>query len=90
VREAIERLNETLDSGRAVGSTAETVLIGEGGQIDSMGLVLLIASIEEEVEREWGARISLIDVVTDEERVPRTVGDLTRCTAELVAAAGAR
>jgi hypothetical protein len=63
------------------------VLIGDGGEIDSMGLVLLIASIEEEVERRWGVRISLIDVVTDEARVPRTVGDLTRCTAELVGAA---
>lgn len=84
VRAAIEQLNGTLPAKRAVDSAEDTVLLGDGGRLDSMGLVLLIAAIEEMVEQTWHARISLMDVVIDEARVPRTVGDLTRRTADLV------
>lgn len=86
VRAAIEQINETLPAKRAVGSAADTVLLGDGGSLDSMGLVLLIAAIEELVEQTWQTRICLMDIVIDETRIPRTVGDLTRCTAELVSA----
>lgn len=84
VAEAIERLNETLTDRPAVDSHTGTVLIGDGGALDSIGLVLLIAAIEEEVERRWQLRVSLIDLVAADTRVPRTVGDLTRGTAELI------
>ena len=39
----------------------DTPLFGEGGIVDSLGLVTLIVSCEQAVEDEWGITISLAD-----------------------------
>jgi len=39
----------------------QTRLFGDGSSLDSMGLVTLIADLEEDIYRECGARVTLAD-----------------------------
>lgn len=63
-----------LDASRGI----ETHLFGEGGQLDSMGLVSLIVSVEEELESEFGVSLILAsDRAMSVRRSPfATVGSL--------------
>lgn len=65
---------EPLDASRG----AETHLFGADGQLDSMGLVSLIVSVEEEVESEFGVNVILAsDRAMSGRRSPfATVGSL--------------
>lgn len=47
--------------GAAVPVSADTVLLGAGGAVDSLGLVRIVMSIERQLEDDTGAAISLTD-----------------------------
>ena len=68
----------------------ETHLFGEGGQLDSMGLVSLIVSVEEEVESEFGLNLILAsDRAMSVRRSPfATVGSLADYVESLMAEGG--
>jgi D-alanine--poly(phosphoribitol) ligase subunit 2 len=64
----------------------DTTLLGQGGILDSLGLVSLIVSLEQAIEDECGVSISLADErAMSETRSPyRTVGSLAEYGARLV------
>lgn len=60
----IELLKELADSGdikMSSDATSETQLYGEGGELDSMGLVTLILALEQSIEDEFGVSVALAD-----------------------------
>ena len=58
---AVEELNASLPEDRRVPVAAETRLIGEGGSLDSIGLVDLILSVETKVSDAGGGAITIAD-----------------------------
>jgi len=56
----------------------ETILLGEGGAVDSLGLVRLIMTVERQLEDDLGVPISLTDEKAMSERNSpfRSVGAL--------------
>lgn len=55
----IERLNEQRKPDERIKRNADSVLMGSGGSLDSLGLVNLIVATEEAVEQEFGTPITL-------------------------------
>ena len=51
---AIDRVNELLPTGESLSKEKDTVLLGQGGKLDSMGFVNLVVAIEEELEKQLG------------------------------------
>jgi len=65
--------------GSAIPTGAETVLLGEGGAVDSLGLVRLVMTVERQVEDDFGVPLSLTDEKAMSQRNSpfRSVGALT-------------
>jgi acyl carrier protein len=79
VKAAVNELNEELNQDRLQNVTEETPLFGDKDGIDSLSLVVLIASLEQEVEEAFGVPVELADErAMSRHRSPyRTVGALT-------------
>jgi acyl carrier protein len=60
---AIDRVNELLPTGYPLCKEKDTVLLGKGSTLDSMGFVNLVVAIEEELETQLGVKASLSDEV---------------------------
>jgi acyl carrier protein len=60
---AIDRVNELLPTGESLPKEEDTVLLGQGGKLNSMDFVNLVVAIEEELEKQLGVRAALVDEV---------------------------
>lgn len=61
VVEAIAELNLQRGADERLSDDGEAGLFGSGGPLDSLGLVQLIAELENAVEDRWGIRLDLAD-----------------------------
>ena len=79
ITDVITELNVDLERPVDVALGADAPLYGDDGVLDSLGLVTLLVSVEQAVEDELGASISLTDEkALSEARGPfRSVGSLT-------------
>ncbi len=86
--EALEDINEDLESEALEEPTCETKLFGEGGALDSLALVSVITDIEEAVEEKFGKHITIADEkAMSLKRSPfSTVGTLTEYVESLLSA----
>ena len=76
--DVVDELNDQLPNERQLEKSADTVLFGRNGKLDSLGLVRLIIGAEERIEEEFDVTISLADAAAmSQERSPyRTIGAL--------------
>ncbi|MHC4548839.1 MAG: hypothetical protein ACYTEZ_08670 [Planctomycetota bacterium] len=89
IYDAIGELNEALGPDQALAKSPDTVLIGESSTLDSLGIVTLITSVEERVERTFNHTLSLMDVIVRVDANPWTVSSMAKCIEEMVGASGA-
>lgn len=61
VYEAVDDLNQQLPRSQRLAKAPETTLLGPGAILDSLGLVNLIAAIQERIEEAFDARLTLAD-----------------------------
>jgi D-alanine--poly(phosphoribitol) ligase subunit 2 len=80
---AIDRVNELLPTGEPLSKEKDTVLLGENGNLDSMGFVNLVVAIEDELEKQLGVKVVLSDEVKGGDRV-LTVGGLHEMLGRIV------
>jgi acyl carrier protein len=57
----LDEFNQELPAGLKLVKSADTVLYGHNGQLDSINLVHLIVAVEEKVENEFGVAVTLAD-----------------------------
>jgi acyl carrier protein len=83
---AIDEHNEVADSEMRLDKSAETVLFGRSGRLDSLALVSLIVAIEQRVEEHFGKPVSIAsEKALSQERSPfRTIGSLATYITELL------
>jgi acyl carrier protein len=58
---AVDEFNQQSPKGERLEKSVETVLYGESGKLDSLGLVSLIIAVEEKIEEEFGAAVTIAD-----------------------------
>jgi len=88
VDQAVDRLNELLDPENALVKSSDTILLGPGGKLDSMGFVNLVVALEEGLKSVLGLDLSLMDeLYADEQWSERglTVGSLVSLLGRLTA-----
>lgn len=76
--DVIDELNRQLAKEQRLKKSPETVLIGENGNLDSLGLVNFIVALEEKIEDQFKTTIILFDdpLVLSENSPLRTIGTL--------------
>jgi D-alanine--poly(phosphoribitol) ligase subunit 2 len=76
--QCIEELNRQLPSEAKLQTSLDTILVGEGGVLDSLGLITFIVSLEEALLEETGSHMALLkeELLVDSEGPFRTVGSM--------------
>jgi acyl carrier protein len=84
---AIDEVNEQLPSGGQIPRSPDAILFGQAGALDSLGLVSLIVAVEQSVENELGATVTLADEKALSQRNSpfRSVATLTEYIGQLLA-----
>ena len=78
IYDAISEINQSRDVEHAVPAAPETLLIGEAGQLDSLGFVNFVVAAEENVERLFGQTVSIIDIVAGVDQTDWSVSILAK------------
>jgi acyl carrier protein len=74
VYSAMERVNELLLDENALPCAEETVLVGAGAQLDSMGFVNFVIALEEELAERAGLTLNITEELNSGDRaVPETM-----------------
>ena len=84
VYESIDEINRMPGIRRSLEKSPDTILIGDGGQLDSIVFVAFISVIEERFERLFKQSITVLDLFTEEMETSCTVTDLVRRLVEMV------
>jgi acyl carrier protein len=77
--EIIDKLNEQRDQNEQIPKTENTILIGEGSDLDSLALINFIVSVEQKLEEEFQTLIVLTeqeDFFTSQDGPFKTIGTL--------------
>ena len=61
IYDAVNEINERLPKGKSLIKSPDTVLFGWSGQLDSLGLVSFIVAVEQNIQDEFGADVTLAD-----------------------------
>lgn len=87
IYEAIDALNDSLPKERRIEKSPQSSLFDETGAVDSLGLTLLIVSLEQKLEEQLGLRVTLVsDMAPSSEGGPfQNVYTLTNHILELAA-----
>ena len=82
----IDEFNAQADEDKQIEKQTDVMLFGDGGVLDSLGLVNLITLIEEHVEDEYDLTITLADEKAMSRKTSpfRTVGSLIEYVSELL------
>jgi acyl carrier protein len=59
IYEAIDEVNALRPATQQLPKTPDTILMGEGGRLDSLGLVNLVVAAEQRLQDAFGARVTL-------------------------------
>jgi hypothetical protein len=73
---AIDALNEQLSDGQKLEKNPGTVLLGQGGHLDSIGYINLVVFLEEECKEQSGIDVSLAESSPADGDPFETVGSL--------------
>jgi D-alanine--poly(phosphoribitol) ligase subunit 2 len=84
--DAMDEINEQRPESRQLEKSADTVLFGESGLLDSLGLVNLIVAVEQRLEDDFGVSVALADEKAMSRRSSpfRTVKTLADYAASLI------
>ena len=84
--DVIDEFNAQIDKDKQLKKQPEETLFGDGGVLDSLGLVNLITMIEEHVEDEFDVTVTLADekAMSRKKSPFRTVGSLIAYVSELL------
>jgi acyl carrier protein len=84
IYDAIHGVNQTLRPEQILERSPDTIVLGESTKLDSLGLVNLVVSIEENVGRVFNKEISLVDIIGGSTQGHWTVAALAKFISELV------
>jgi acyl carrier protein len=76
----IDEVNRQLPHDARLLKSADTVLVGEGGVLDSLGYITLLVALEEALETKLGARCFLLeeDIMADQNGPYHSIDSLSK------------
>ncbi|MBF0448250.1 MAG: hypothetical protein HQL67_08630 [Magnetococcales bacterium] len=82
VADAVQEINEMRDPDQQVPTEPETIIFGERGLLDSMGIISLTVAIERRVETQLAVELNLTEEILDMDVECLTIGSLIRMITE--------
>ena len=78
VFDVIDETNEELSDSEKIGTSVDTILFGENGALDSIGLVNFIVEVEQKIGEVFGTSVLIADekAVSQKNSPFRTIGTL--------------
>ncbi len=76
ISEAVDEVNEMLPPDRKLDKDPGTILAGDDGKLDSLGLVSFIVAVEGAAQRHLGADLSLADKMDSPDSPLTSIGAL--------------
>ena len=76
IMDAIDEINERYPEEKRLSKSVDTVLTGESGKLDSLGLVSFVVAVEERIQNDLGVNISLADEIGNVDGALRTPATL--------------
>ena len=61
IYDSIDEVNQQLDAEEQLDKAIDTILFGENGKLDSLGLINLVITVEQNIEDEFDVSIALVD-----------------------------
>jgi hypothetical protein len=88
--ESVDEANQVLGQEHQLRKTLDESLIGEGGRLDSMGLVIFLAIVEETLQSRLGTSVTIVDdrAMSARSSPFRSLGTLRAHLGELIGVAG--
>lgn len=88
--DAIDEINEQYPEEQRLTKSADTVLFGESGKLDSLGLVNLVVATEQRLEEIFDVSLTLADekAMSQKNSPFRTVGTLAEYISKLLEGRG--
>ena len=74
--DSIDEINKMLAKELQLKKLKETLLAGENGHLDSLGLINFIVEVESRVKNDYGLELNLIDVLDSPENPMSSIGQL--------------
>ena len=80
VFDAIDQVNQQLPAAKRLARSPDTVIVGPGGVLDSLGIVTFVIALEEKVGDDLSRSVQLLDesVLADAAGPFHTVGSLAQ------------
>jgi hypothetical protein len=87
IDETIDEVNELTSPDRRIAKLSETVIVGQGSTLDSLGVVNFLTALEEKVAVSTGRSVSLLneDTLTNPDGPLRTIAMIERYIADQIA-----
>ena len=76
IMDAVDEINERYPDEKKLPKSVDTILTGESGKLDSLGLVTFIVAVEERIQNDLGITISLADEIGKVDGALRTAETL--------------
>lgn len=80
IYDAIDRVNPQLEKSRRLQKAENTLLLGDGSNLDSMGLISFTVEVEQAIQDRFGKDVNLAEILTasgDASESPlRSIGSL--------------
>ncbi len=86
IYKAIDELNQQRPKEQHLEKSTDTVLFGKSGKLDSLGLINLIATVEQKIQEEFKVKITLANetAMTQMDSIFKTIGTLSDYIATLL------
>lgn len=78
VFEAIDQVNQQLPAARRLAKQPDTIIVGPGGALDSLGIITFVIALEEKLGDELSRSVQLLDesMLSDADGPFHSVGSL--------------
>jgi len=86
IYETIDEINEQSPPDRKISKSEQTVIVGEGSALDSLGIINFLVSLEERVAAFTGRSVTLLndEVLSDPARPLRTLALIEKFISEQI------
>jgi len=87
IEETIDEINASTPADRRIAKLAQTVIVGQGSTLDSLGVINFLTALEEKVVASTGRSVSLLNekTLTDGDGSLRTIAMIERFISEQLA-----
>jgi acyl carrier protein len=78
IYETVEEVNRQLPDEQQLQKSPNTIIVGHGGVLDSLGVINFLVALEDTFSRETGSAITLLDeeIISEPDGLLKTIGHI--------------